>query len=354
MAPGGFVGVDVFFVISGYLMTTIVVGRLEAGGFRLGGFYLARLRRIAPPLVALCAGLWLFGALLIDPWNFEGLAGKLPSALLFVSNFTSANGGGYFAESPNNNWFLHTWSLSVEWQFYLLYPLVLIALFGLAAGAPAGVVGAGWRWQRSRSPWPCCWARAAGPGDFYMLPTRTWELLAGRAGAGAELRLPRPAACPPALHIAGLVLIAVGVAMSRPDGHWPSWPTLAPVGGTALVILAGLRNTGWAENPLVAGIGRASYSIYLWHWPVVVWLNDVGLVAITWPVALGALAAMLALGGASYWLVERRLTDWVIQPKRGRAVLGAASVVAILAVALAARRPMGSRPSAPQRLRRRS
>jgi peptidoglycan/LPS O-acetylase OafA/YrhL len=334
VAPGGFVGVDVFFVISGYLMTRIILGRLEAGRFRLGGFYLARLRRIGPALAALCAGLWLFGALGLDPWTFQGLAVKLPYALLFISNVMFANRGGYFAEDSGANWFLHTWSLSVEWQFYLIHPLVLMALF---AWKPA---------RRRLWTWLAAFAIASfalaallperdWTLDFYLLPTRAWELLAGALCVAAERRLALRPGIRALLHAGGLLLIGFGIALARPGGHWPSFLTLLPAGGAALVIVAALRRTWWAENPLVDGLGRASYSIYVWHWPIVVWLHD-NLIPITWPVALAALAGMLGLGAASYWLIERRLTDWLFQPKPGRWVLGVGVTTAILALAGAA------------------
>jgi peptidoglycan/LPS O-acetylase OafA/YrhL len=331
---GGFAGVDVFFAISGYLMTRIVVGALEGGRFGLGGFYLARARRIIPALDVLCAGLWLFGATLLDPWTFQRLASNVPYAELFVSNFAFANHGGYFAEDARANWFLHTWSLAVEWQFYLLYPLLLLAL---------------WRWAPARRwLWPILaligagsfgLALAALPHNatlgFYMLPTRAWELILGGLCVPLERRLALGGAARLALHIGGLALIAVGVAIAGPDTPWPSALTLAPVGGAALVIAANARRTFWAENPVVAGLGRASYSIYLWHWPIVVWLYDQR-IPVTWLVAAVALAGMIGLGLASYWLIERRLTAWLFAPKPWRWAIGAGAAVVTLALALVA------------------
>ena len=326
---GGFAGVDVFFAISGYLMTRIVVGGLERGGFGLGGFYLARARRIIPALDVFCAGLWLFGFTLLDPWAFQRLAQNLPSAFLFIANFAFANHGGYFAEDARANWFLHTWSLAVEWQFYLLYPLLLLAL---------------WRWARR---WLWLALALIGAGSFalalaalahnatlgfYMLPTRAWELILGGLCVPLERRLALGGGARLALHLAGLALIALGVALAGPDTPWPSALTLAPVGGAALVIASNAPRTFWAENPIVAGLGRASYSIYLWHWPIVVWLYD-HRVEVTWAVAAGALAGMIGLGLASYWLVERRLTAWLFAPKPWRWAIGAGAAAVTLALA---------------------
>ena len=131
LAPGGFVGVDVFFVISGFLMTNIIVGGLRDGRFDVWRFYLARLRRILPALAAFCLALWVVGATLIDPWTFQHIAADIPGVLAFVSNAAFAGRHGYFAPDERDNWLLHTWSLSLEWQFYLLYPLLLLALFAV-------------------------------------------------------------------------------------------------------------------------------------------------------------------------------------------------------------------------------
>ena len=329
---GGFSGVDVFFVISGYLMTRIVVGGLEGERFGLRGFYFARARRIIPALAAFCAALWLFGATLLDPWTFERLATNLPYALLFIANIMFANRGGYFAEDARTNWVLHTWSLAVEWQFYLLYPLLLLAL---------------WRWAATRRRiWTIlallaaasfALALAALPHNatlgFYMLPTRAWELLLGALCVPVERRLTLGVTARLALHVAGLALIALGVGITHPDTPWPSAYTLIPVGGAALVIAAGARRTFWAENPAVAGLGRASYSIYLWHWPIVVWLYD-NRIPVTWPVAAVALAGMIALGVLSYWLIEQRLTAWLFAPQTRRWAVGAGAFAVTLALAI--------------------
>jgi peptidoglycan/LPS O-acetylase OafA/YrhL len=338
LVPGGFIGVDVFFVISGFLMTEIIAGRLRQGRFGLWDFYVARLRRIWPALVTMCLALWVVGATLIDPWTFERIAADVPSVLFFASNVVFARRQGYFAPDENANWLLHTWSLSVEWQFYLLFPLLLLGLFAVPAGRRRVWVVLGALAAASFVLAVVLSARGQG-WSFYILPTRAWELLAGALCASAP-RLAVSALRRGVVHAAGLLMIAVGAWLALPAASWPSAMALLPVGGAALVIAAGVRRTFWAENPAVAILGRASYSIYLWHWPVIVALRYAA-VALTPLVATAAIAAILALGLASYWLVERSLTRWLFAPRPWRWGLGLGAAGALAAGAVLAAETRG-------------
>ena len=129
--PGGFVGVDVFFVISGYLMTSIIITKLDVNKFNIWDFYLARANRIIPALLALCFTLLILGFFLITPVEYEKLAKQILASSLFISNLVYYKESGYFAEDSLENWLLHTWSLSVEWQFYLIYPIAMVIIFKL-------------------------------------------------------------------------------------------------------------------------------------------------------------------------------------------------------------------------------
>ena len=329
LASGGFFGVDVFFVISGFLMTNIIVGRLRRGAFGLWGFYGDRARRIAPALVAMCALATVLGAVALDPWTYQRFTNNIPETLLFVSNFVFAGGGGYFAPVAEPEWLLHTWSLAVEWQFYLTYPLVLLWVWSVPALRRwlgplliAGLIGSFALGQAVRSAWA-----------FYLEPARAWELLAGGLCAyyGPALRLgvwARRGAHAAGLALIGFSLIVLGAALS-----WPSpWAAL-PVAGAALVVLADVKDAAWARLPGVGLIGRSSYSTYIWHWPMILAMRYAGL-AFTPLVIAAGVAACLAAGLASHWLIERRLTAALVGlsgPMRWTVALASLAAVAGLA-----------------------
>lgn len=126
--PGGFAGVDVFFVISGFLMTGIIFRGIEQDNFSILNFYIARANRIIPALALLCFVLLVFGWFYLTPLEYQSLGKHAASSVSFLSNFTYWSEAGYFAAASHEKWLLHTWSLSVEWQFYIIYPLMLVAM----------------------------------------------------------------------------------------------------------------------------------------------------------------------------------------------------------------------------------
>ncbi|MEW6132432.1 MAG: acyltransferase family protein [Pseudomonadota bacterium] len=305
---GGYAGVDVFFVISGFLMTAIIQPGVEEGRFSLSGFYLARVRRILPALAVLCAAVLLFGWFWLAPYLYENLGKSAGASLLFISNFVYNRAGGYFAEPAHDNWLLHTWSLSVEWQFYLLYPLLLLAL--------ARLVGSNRRFVRATllaallaSFAHAVWLTSAKPTSaFFMLPARAWELLAGSlvflySGALSDKSTR-------VLEALGLVLILGSFAIYDSSTPWPGHSAALPVLGACLVLVAARQASPWTGNRIAQGLGRWSYSIYLWHWPLVVGLGYFGVRAETgW--LLVAMVASIVLGALSYRLVEQPSARWM-------------------------------------------
>jgi peptidoglycan/LPS O-acetylase OafA/YrhL len=267
---GGFVGVDVFFVISGFLMTGIVVKGLERGSFSIIAFYLARARRILPALVVLCMALLVIGWFFLLPPDYKLLGSHAAYALSFVSNVEFWLEAGYFDVASHEKWLLHTWSLSVEWQFYLLLPLLLWVI---------------WRLRPNRGT--LIWAVIAGisasflasalmtdldrAGAFFLLPSRAWEMLAGGLVFLLAPLIMLSARQRRWLNGAGLAMVLLAVLMFDQDTIWPGWRAALPV-AAAMMVLAANVVSRWTSNSVAQWIGDRSYSIYLWHWPLVVGL----------------------------------------------------------------------------------
>ncbi|CDS52596.1 O-antigen acetylase [Polaromonas sp. CG9_12] len=300
---GGFVGVDVFFVISGFLMTGIVVASLERGHFSLLAFYLARARRIMPALMALCVVLLALGWWVLLPVDYAALGVHAVFSLVFLSNIRFWREAGYFDAASHEKWLLHTWSLAVEWQFYLLLPLLLMAV---------------WKWRPGRRPLGMAMAVVLlislalsvvttplrPTAAFYLLPTRAWEMLAGGMACLLAHRGILTARQRNALEAAGLALVIGAMAGFDTASPWPGWHALVPVLGTVAVLLAARSASPWTGHAAAQWLGTRSYSLYLWHWPVMVALGY-----LEWqteaPAVAAGLALTLVLGDLSYRLVER-------------------------------------------------
>ena len=304
---GGFVGVDVFFVISGYLMTKIIVTRMEQDRLSIIAFYGDRVRRIVPALLVLCLALLMLGRFALLPSEYKRLGKQVEGSLAFISNFFFWREAGYFDVASHRKWLLHTWSLSVEWQFYLLYPLMLVGLKRLAGLASL-------RWAvlattLASLAWSVHHSVQAPNASFYLLPTRSWELLLG--GLVFLFPLRSGAVSRRLLEVAGVMLVAFSVWAFDSKHAWPGAFALGPTLGTAAVIWAARNQMALLGNVGMQWLGRGSYSIYLWHWPVVVAMNEWAQLPIPWRAASGMLVA-IALGGASYL--------WVEIPTRSRGV----------------------------------
>ncbi len=299
---GGFAGVDVFFVISGFLMAGIVITGLEQRKFSIGQFYLARARRIWPALLVLVAVVLCIGWFVLMPSDYQLQGKHARDSLLFSSNLRYAKEAGYFDTVSHGKWLLHTWSLSVEWQFYLLYPLVLSLL---------------WRFWPSRramlivhvlallgSLLVCQWYLSTQPiKAFYLLQARAWELLLGGVVYLLASRWSLPSRFQRGTEWVGLLLILFTVLWVDGQDAWPGWRALIPAVGAGLVLLAGRQQSLALDNPVFRWLGLRSYSVYLWHWPVVVLLTFFGVASLpAWVVA--GIAASLILGELSYRWVE--------------------------------------------------
>lgn len=336
---GGFVGVDVFFVISGFLMTGLIVNSLDRslGGksFFLMDFYLARARRIVPALAMLCASLLVMGWFFLPALNYRLLGAHVATALAFVSNIKFWHESDYFDAASHEKWLLHTWSLSVEWQFYLILPLVLMGLWRLLPSrlAMTGWLLAGFMASLTLS----VILTLLKPGAaFYLLPTRAWEMLAGGLVFMLAGRLTLSAMLRRIMELAGFALILGAMAFIDAGTQWPGWRALLPVVGAVLVLTAARTRSLWTGTRVAQWLGNASYSIYLWHWPVVVTLAYANLLSESKAVVAGLLASLL-LGHASYRWVEqpsrRLLAAWTLKPNVA-ALAGMACLVALVGSAV--------------------
>lgn len=307
---GGFIGVDVFFVISGFLMTGIIASGLEAsakqGGarpaFSLVGFYLSRARRIIPALLFLTLILMIAGWFFLSDLEYKELGTHVISALGFFSNIKLWREVGYFDAASHEKLLLHTWSLSVEWQFYLILPLVLMALWRIRPGrvSLAATLALGLLLSLLLS----IFVSPVEPTfAFYLLPTRAWEMLAG----GLVYLLANPlrlsARTQIALETGGFSLIIAAILLFDASSNWPGWRALVPVTGTLLVLIAARQGSPWTGSRIAQWLGDCSYSLYLWHWPFAVALSYLQLQDHAGAILLG-LALTLACGWLSYSLVE--------------------------------------------------
>jgi len=312
LIPAGFVGVDVFFVISGFLITRMIVDGLERESFSLTSFYARRIRRIFPALIVVLAATWLIGWQRLLPEDFDELGRQILAGAAFSSNLLNYSEAGYFDAPAATKPLLHLWSLGVEEQFYLAMPLLLIVAvrrgvslaWGLGLTAALSFAGS------------IVLVGYSQPAAFYLPFTRFWELLIGGGLAYAtthwswHIRLWQTKSLQrEPLSLIGIALIIAAACLSR-AAEFPGWWAVLPVLGSALVIAAGpatLINRALSTRPAVA-LGLISYPLYLWHWPLLVLLHN--------PDSRGHWIILLSvfLAAGTYLLVERP-ARWLRLPR---------------------------------------
>lgn len=330
--PGGFVGVDVFFVISGYLITSILVNDITTGKFSLLRFYERRIRRLFPALFVVLLASCVAAILILLPAPFAAFSRSLVATVIFGSNILFWRDTNYFGNTASETPLLHTWSLAVEEQFYLLFPLFLILAIRHCQSAWKVLILALLLLSLALSAWMVQMAPAAG---FYLLPPRAWEMLIGAVLAiGAVPRFRNQALANGAAAL-GLALIAWGVFTFSHDTVFPGPNALFPCLGAALILHACARHETAVGRLLgsrvFVGIGLISYSLYLWHWPVLVFGQTWAVVSLTPLQTTGLVMLSFGLAAASWrWLEQPfRGTNSLLSPIR---LFGLAAVVSAVCV----------------------
>lgn len=306
IAPGGFVGVDIFFVISGYLIGSILLKEIDDGTFTLLGFYERRVRRIVPALTIVLVASTLAAFLILMPEELKTFGKGLAATVVFGSNIHFYGISDYFAPQSNELPLLHTWSLAVEEQFYIAFPLLLLVLARrhrarigpvLAGLSVIALVAAVLVLARDQN------------AAFYLAPFRAWELLVGALLAKGLVAAPSSRLARELLTWLGLSLIAASVARYSSSTPFPGLSAVAPVLGAALVILGGTKADTTATRLLSLGplvlIGLISYSLYLWHWPLISFAEYVLLRPLQPLEGAGVVAAAIALAAVTFSFVEQ-------------------------------------------------
>ncbi len=320
---GGFTGVELFFVISGYLITGMILKDIDRQQFSFIEFYARRCRRIFPALALVLCACLVLGWFTLLVGDYQKLGGNVMAGSLFYSNIYLWQGTNYFDEDSQSNPLLHLWSLGVEEQFYLLWPLLLVlvrkarmnamAFFSVMALASFALNAA--------------FIHSDSVTVFYWLPTRFWELLLGAILVAVEMYGRRPFLSHHArelLSLAGAAAIIYALVIVTKGDFYPGWWALLPTLGTVCVIAAGphtLLNRYALGNRLAVFIGRISYPLYLWHWPLLVF----GRYDTSSTHTIYALALALVLSVLTYYYVEKPI-------RRNARMKSAAALLCVMGV----------------------
>jgi peptidoglycan/LPS O-acetylase OafA/YrhL len=305
--PGGFVGVDIFFVISGYLITSLILGEMSEGRFSLLGFYERRIRRIFPALFTVLAFSSVMALLLFLPRELKSFDRSLIAATFFVSNIHFYDAYAYFAAPVDRAPLLHTWSLSIEEQFYIVFPLLLIVSMSWGRRISTALIAILFTLSLVAS---IVVTQIDQEAAFYLAPTRVWELMLGALLASGVVPRIESRTAREAFAVAGIALITYALFFFDDIMLFPSWVALIPALGAALVIYAGsdgrqtLVARGLSLSPLVF-VGLISYSLYLWHWPLLVFARHWNIFVLSaWQSTIIVVTSFI-LAGLSWAYIEQ-------------------------------------------------
>lgn len=308
---GGYVGVDVFFVISGYLITSIIAREIQAGTFTYRGFWERRIRRIFPASFFVTVVTFLAGLFILLPPEMEASGKAALSQVLMVANFYFWQQDGYFAGPSDLEPFLQMWSLAVEEQFYLVLPLLLTVL--LKRGVRKTVIiliGL----SVLSFIWSCLTIQKYPAANFFLLPSRAWELLAGSLLAFAPLSKKRQRFVHEILATVGLVMILVPVFLYDKTTIFPGISAVLPCLGTLVLIHFHSTGGSWVKTALSSGlavwVGKISFSLYLWHWPLLAYVRNLSIDELSFMMRVILLIFSIVLAVCSWKFIE--------QPFRGK------------------------------------
>jgi peptidoglycan/LPS O-acetylase OafA/YrhL len=335
LIPGGFIGVDIFFVISGYLISGILYKGHLQGNFSFREFYARRVRRLFPALITVLVATMAYGWLILLPDEFQQLGKHVAAGTLFIQNIVFWQESGYFDTAANLKPLLHLWSLAVEEQFYIFFPPILLLIWKrkwpLAAVMGvlllASMIGnLVMSYQNSAS-------------DFFLTPYRAWEFLGGSLLAwwhydrGHEEDVPHYRE---ALSIGGGILLALGMGLIHKETPYPGWRALLPVAGTLMLMEGGRGawvNKKILSNPAVVWIGLISYPLYLFHWPALSFVHIVKGESPKPGYIVAALGMSFLLTIPTYYFIEKKLrhykSRWILPALAGAFV--AAGIGGLLA-----------------------
>jgi peptidoglycan/LPS O-acetylase OafA/YrhL len=329
---GGYAGVDIFFVISGFVITRLIARQQAEGTFRLAHFWARRVRRLLPAYAPVLAFVLVATWLVYMPADLARAGRALAAVSVFASNILFWQESGYFSAQAEVKPLLHTWSLAVEEQFYLLYPLLLPLLLRGGARRTAWVlVGAGVLSLAAAT----VMLRVDAAAAFYLLPTRAWELLMGAALVFAPLPAARWRSIAAA---AGVAAMLAAVFLYDAATPFPGVAALLPCGGAALAIWAGQGGEPVTRalfgNAPAQFFGRISYGLYLWHWPLLAVWRYAHFGALDWRAGVPLLALAVLLAWISYHVVEQPFREGRLRRVPAWAIVLAVSGTGVVAGAL--------------------
>ncbi|TYL91744.1 acyltransferase [Bradyrhizobium rifense] len=299
---GGFIGVDVFFVISGYLITGIVLSGINSSSFSIRKFYARRARRILPALATVLLAALAIGWVAMLPLPFHNLGLHAIAGALFFPNLLLLNEVGYFDAAAETKPLLHLWSLGVEEQFYLFWPLLLLGLTKIPKWSTVGLI-----FVAIVSFLYCCYATRYHPATaFYSPISRLWELAIGGFLATGKFPATKRSDL---MSLAGIVLIVAGGFFLKRSNVFPGPAALIPVTGTALVVIFGSRIL---RQQWIVSIGLISYPLYLWHWPLLTFAALAGFVSV--PAKLAVILSSLVLAALTTAFIERPIRFGWLRP----------------------------------------